>query len=198
MPRHIRGTNRHRFVYLIRHGDYVHSEDHFGGLLTEKGKKQTRCLVEPMAKIPVDAIYSSTMHRAYQTACILRDETFPELDIRRTPILKERIFPGWYSGDDIDHDKEQAACEALDEIWERFFRPSNTERHDVLVCHGNVIRAIVTRVIDAPLECWAKAGITNCGITQIFCLGDGRVRLVSFNERGHLPFALRHIGSGDD
>ena len=197
MPRHIRGTNRHRFIYLIRHGDYENSDEHFGGVLNEKGRKQARCLADPMSKIPVDAIYSSTMHRAYQTAETLRDEVFPDRKIRRTPVLVERLFPGVFNGRKIGHENADEAREALDKIWERFFRPSNTERHDVLVCHGNVIRAIVTRVFDAPLECWIQAWIANCGVTQIYCKDDGSVRLISFNERGHLPFSLRYIGCGD-
>ena len=196
MPRHLRGKNRHRFIYLIRHGDYEYSDEHFGGVLNDHGIEQAACLAEPMGRVPVDAIYSSTMHRAYQTAEILREQVFPDLTVRRTPILKERIFPGWFTGDQIDHEAEDKSREVLEKVWERFFRPSRSERHDVLVCHGNIIRALITRVLDAPIDCWTKAVIANCGITQVICLGDGRVRLLSFNERGHLPYRLRLFGRG--
>ncbi len=197
MPRHQKGTNRHRFIYLIRHGDYEHSAEHFGGLLNARGEEQARLLAEPMKRVPVDAIYSSTMHRAWQTAMILRDEAFPDLEVQRTPWLKERMFPGVYTGDDRDVEKEAEAEEVLEKVWERFFRPSRSERHDVLVCHGNIIRALVTRVMDAPLECWFRAVMTNCGITQVMCAGDGRYRLLSFNERGHIPYRLRIFGCGE-
>lgn len=198
MDRHQRGTNRWRFVYLVRHGDYVKSDEHFGGVLTERGKEQARCLREPLSRIPVDAIYSSTMHRAYQTATILRNEVFPDLEIQRTPWLKERIFPGWFTGEDCDEEAEQKAVETLDRVWERFFRVSRSERHDVVVCHGNVIRAIVTRVLDAPIGCWTNAAVACCGVTQTVTVEPGNTRLVAFNERGHLPYRLRAIGGGGD
>lgn len=198
MPKHVRGKNRNRFIYLIRHGDYVSSEQHFGGLLTPRGEEQSRCLVEAMQRIPVDAIYSSNMHRAFQTAEILRDGAFPELKVRRTPLIKERLFPGFRKGKAlINEEKEALARQVLDQIWERFFRPARSERHDVLVCHGNLIRALVTRAMNAPVECWINASIANCSITQIICLGDGRRALLSFNERGHLPYALRLFGNGE-
>lgn len=196
MPKHIRGTNRYRFVYLIRHGDYVESDDHFGGLLTERGKTQAQHLAAPMSKIPVDAIYSSTMHRAYQTAEILRKEAFPELEVQRTPWLKERKFPGWPTADELDDEEKDQARTMLDKVWDRFFCCSRSERHDVLVCHGNVIRALLTRALEAPLECWSHAAVAHCGISQLVCLEDD-VRLISYNERGHLPYRLRAIGSGD-
>ncbi len=196
MPRHHRKKNRHRFVYLIRHGDYEKSPEHFGGVLTPRGEEQTRHLIDPMSKIPVDAIYSSKMHRAVQTAQILRDGAFPELEIQQTPWLNERLFPGYFTGEDADVEKDQKAREILEKCWSRFFRPSRSERHDVLVCHGNVIRAILTRVLGAPLEHWFRAGIANCGITQLVSIDAETTRLISFNERGHLPYRLRYIGSG--
>lgn len=195
MPRHVRTKNRHRFIYLVRHGDYVQSEEHFGGVLTPRGEAQARCLIEPMKRIPVDAIYCSDMYRAYQTAKIVRDGAFPEMRLRHTPIIKERLFP--YHHEELDPEKSAVAMQALDQIWDRFFRPSRSERHDVFVCHGNLIRALVTRVIQAPVECWINASIANCGITQVLCRGDGRCALLSYNERGHLPYALRLFGSGE-
>jgi serine/threonine-protein phosphatase PGAM5 len=197
MPRHVRARNRNRYLYLIRHGEYVQSEEHFGGVLTPRGEEQARSLVEPMKRIPVDAVYSSNMHRAYQTAQILRDEAFPEMKIRRTPVIRERIFPNHHNLGDLDPEKDAVAMQALEEIGRRFLRPSRSERHEVFVCHGNLIRALVTQVIEAPVECWINASIANCGVTQILCRGDGRRVLISFNERGHLPYALRLHGCGD-
>lgn len=193
MSGHIRGTNRHRFIYLIRHGDYQSSDEHFGGLLTPRGRQQAELLAGEMSKIPVDAIYSSTMHRAFQTAGILRDRSFPRLSIQRTPWLNERIFRNHR-----DYDVDPEAEQMLGKLTNRFFGRSRCERHDVLVCHGNVIRALVTRVLDAPVESWTNAAIAHCSITQLVCLGSGGERLISYNERGHLPFRLRLVGSGNE
>lgn len=194
MTGHQRGTNRWRFIYLIRHGEYEECDEHSGGVLTECGEEQARRLAEPMGKIPVDAIYSSTLHRAWQTARILRDEIAPELEIRRTPLLNERMFPGYLDEEQRDEEEEAEAREMLDKIEDRFFRPSRCERHDVLVCHGGVIRALLTRVMGAPLENWAEPSIACCGITQLVSVDDGTTELISYNERGHLPYRLRAIG----
>lgn len=197
MPRHQRGTNRYRFIHLVRHGEYEESPDHFGGLLTERGIEQAHCVAERLREVPVDAIYSSKMHRAYQTAQIIVEDSFPGFEVRQTPWLNERIFPGYHVGDEIDEDAEDVAREMLWKLEDRFFRPSRSERHDVIVCHGNVIRALVTRVLEAPVECWVQAAIANCGITQIVNVAPRENRLISFNERGHLPYRLRRIGCGE-
>lgn len=185
---HQRGSNRFRYLYLVRHGDYVLSEEHFGGVLTERGRAQTATLADYFVNYPVDAIHSSCMNRAYETALGLRDRINPEFEVRRTPWLNERLFPG------LDRDRTpeyyETSMQTLDKLCERFLRPSRSERHDVLVCHGNLIRALVTRVLEAPIESWIRAFPENCGVTQILCR-PGKNTLLAYNERGHIPFDLR-------
>ena len=60
-------------VYFIRHGT---TENNIAGRfqgrsdipLGEKGRKQAACLGERFAHIPLDAVYTSPLRRAYQTA----------------------------------------------------------------------------------------------------------------------------------
>jgi len=70
----------------------------------------------------------------------------------------------------------------------RFFKPARgNDKHEILVCHGNLIRALVCRSLDVPVYAWLNAEPHHCGVTRVRIRADGRVRVVSFNETGHLP-----------
>ncbi len=61
----------------------------------------------------------------------------------------------------------------------------------VIVCHGNVIRWITCRVLGADPKLWLNMGTTNCGVTTIQVRPDGKLRLISYSDFGHLPPALQ-------
>ena len=60
-------------VYFIRHGESeANCNKRFGGQLdtplTELGLAQARCVAKFFENIPLDAVYSSNLSRAYETA----------------------------------------------------------------------------------------------------------------------------------
>jgi serine/threonine-protein phosphatase PGAM5 len=74
----------------------------------------------------------------------------------------------------------------------RYFRPpGDADEHEIIVCHGNIIRYFMLRVLQAPPELWIHADIYNCGICEIVMGGERGMYLLSFNDSGHLPAALR-------
>ena len=88
---------------------------------------------------------------------------------------------------------EMAACDSnLSRAWSRYMVPSpDADRHDILVCHGNVIRWFVSRAVGGEPRRWASMEIGNGSITILAVRPDGTIRLVCFSDVGHLPLATQ-------
>jgi serine/threonine-protein phosphatase PGAM5 len=62
--------------------------------------------------------------------------------------------------------------------------------HDVVVCHGNVIRWFTAKVLKNDPENWLEASIANCSITVVQVRADGSTKLISFADSGHIPWSM--------
>ena len=84
---------------------------------------------------------------------------------------------------------EAAECkEQLENAFAEFFVPSpDTDRHEILVCHGNVIRYLVTKVMKVDPHSWLQISVGNCSITVIRIKADGSFKLLGVGDVGHLP-----------
>ena len=84
-----------------------------------------------------------------------------------------------------------AACDSsLALAWAKYVVPTpDADRHEVLVCHANVIRWIVSRVVGGDPAHWSAMEIANGSITIIAVHADGAAKLVTFSDVGHLPVA---------
>jgi serine/threonine-protein phosphatase PGAM5 len=65
--------------------------------------------------------------------------------------------------------------------------PASTDEHEIVVCHGNVIRYSVLRALQLPPEAWLRIGLYNGSITRVDVRPDGRVSLRALGDAGHLP-----------
>lgn len=199
-------TDGVRTVYLIRHGEYDHDDERdpdVGKALVPLGVAQARILGARLRGLPVDmtSLHSSTMSRARQTALVIGEE-FPDLELRTSRLIRECTPPTWR--EDIMAGETQAdlgACtEQLDEAFPLYFAPSpDSDRHDVIVCHGNVIRYFVTKVLQVDSMAWLGMSIGNCSLTVVKIKADGSMKLLSFGDVGHLPPNLStRTAPGDD
>ena len=185
-----------RTLWLIRHGEYEHGVDTPDeGALVALGRQQARLLAARLDGLPVafTSIQASTMTRARETGELIAAH-FPQLELglfddirectpttRRADIMED-LEPG-----------EAAGCEAaLNAAWGRLFRPASgaADEHDIVVCHGNVIRWFVTRALDVDPEAWLGMSIANCSLTVIQVRGDGSCKLISFADSGHVPWSM--------
>ncbi|MCH8825041.1 MAG: histidine phosphatase family protein [Planctomycetes bacterium] len=157
-----------RTIYLVRHGFYDYKDDadpDVGKALLPLGVAQARLVGARLRRLPVeiDALYASTMTRARQTARVINQE-FPHLDLQKTRILRE-CTPTTWRQDIMEglEPGEAAECEAqLEQAFKEFFVPSPEEdRHEILVCHGNVIRYLVTRVQGVDPHSWLMMSVGN-------------------------------------
>ena len=192
------GSQGTRTLILVRHGLYENADprdDDTGKGLTEDGRKQARLTGARLSAWPqrIGALYASTMTRARETAAILA-EALPGHAPRLTRDLREctpptdraDIMAGLGPG-------EADTCRSrLEDAFARYFRPAaGGDSTEVLVCHGNVIRYFVCRVLGLDPVRWLAMTIANCSLTVVQVRPDGTMRLLSFSDAGHLPAALQ-------
>jgi len=183
-----------RTLYLIRHGfyDYHDKRDpEVGKALLPLGIAQARLVGNRLISLPVrfSVIYSSTFTRARETALVICQE-LDSLEVIESKLLAECTPPTWREDIMADYDRaELTECkEQLEAAFARFFVPSlEGARHDILVCHGNVIRYFVTRVLGVDTLSWLGMSIGNCSLTVVRVNSDGTMKLLSFGDVGHIP-----------
>ncbi len=182
-----------RMIYLVRHGQYVSNEVksiegmparrlaslHDGGL-TALGTKQAEHVAERLSGYPISKVYCSSLPRAVQTAKIIV-ERFPHLSLQTRGLFRE-CTPFV--------ENEDACNRALKAYGELFKYAVGEDKHEIVVCHGNLLRYFVSLALGLEPDGWATMGTFHCGITQMAIDRKG-VRLISHNDFGHIPDAMR-------
>jgi len=193
-----------RTIYLIRHGDYNHEDERdpdVGKELVPLGIAQARLVASRLKSLPIKitSLISSTMTRARQTAMIINRE-FPELELQQYRLIRECTPPTWRKDIMEREDPEELknCTDSLEAAFNKFFIPSpdNEDRNDVIVCHGNVIRYFVTKVLKVNAMAWLQMSIANCSLTIVRIKPNGTMKLDSFSDSGHIPFNMRTYTGG--
>lgn len=177
-------TNGSRYIVLLRHGQYDLSSF---GRLTELGKEQAQRAAVYLMGTKFDAVWSSTLVRAKETAEIVTNEIGHRS--KATGLLREGMYTK-LEGYDIPADERREDRERAEKAFVKFFAPSKRDRTELLVCHGNLIRYFVCRVMGVSYAKWVKLNSHHCALTRIVVRGNGAMRVVSYNETGHLPERL--------
>jgi len=195
-----------RTVYLIRHGEYDQadtSDSDIGKKLTPLGIAQARLVSARLKEMPVEftSLTSSTMTRARETAMVINEE-FPMLALIQDSLICECTPPSWrkelMAG--VDTTEREICIANIELAFNKYFIPSTDEdaRHDLIICHGNVIRYLVTKVLNVNALSWLEMSITNCSLTIIRILPDGRKKLDTFSDYGHIPENMRTFTGGEN
>ena len=191
-----------RTVILVRHGAYVADpkDESPGPGLSPIGVAQAKLAAARLAGMPgtFDALRASPMTRAHETAKVIAAE-LPGVTLEVIPELAE-CTPPTRRREIIANDKPEdlAACAAkLDAVFARFFVPARgSERRELLVCHGNVIRSLVTRALRVDPESWLEMSVAHASLTQIRVEADGRFKVISVGDIGHVPPNLQTGATG--
>jgi serine/threonine-protein phosphatase PGAM5 len=181
-------------VYLIRHGEYDHADERDPDIvkgLVPLGVAQAKIVAARLRGLPVEisSLHSSTMTRARQTALVIGEE-FLDLEVQKSRLIRECTPPTRRKDVMAEETKAdlKACTRQLEEAFALYFAPSpDADRHDVLVCHGNVIRYFVTKVLGVDTEAWLGMSIGNCSLTVVTVNADGSMKLLSYSDVGHLP-----------
>lgn len=194
-----------RTLYLIRHGAYdpndtTDPED--GPWLVPLGVAQARLVAARLRAMPVTmtSLHSSTMPRARQTALVIGRE-FPDLELQQSDLLRECTPPTRRQDvmDRVGAERARECRDGLDQAFSEYFKPSrDADRHDIIVCHGNVIRYFTTRVLGVDPEAWLGMSIGNCSLTIVRVTANGTMMLMSYNDMGHMPPNLQTQTSVDN
>ena len=196
-------TDGLRTLYLIRHGDYDHQDTRDPDVhraLVPLGIAQARLVAARLRSLPVrmTSLHSSTMTRARQTAAVIGAD-FPDLKLETSTLIRECTPPSWRRDiiEGVDAEELTACRVRLEAAFAAYFTPSPAaDRHDIVVCHGNVIRYFVTRVLQVDHQAWLGMSIGNCSLTIVRIAADGAMTLVAFNDLGHSPPNLQ-TSTGD-
>jgi serine/threonine-protein phosphatase PGAM5 len=183
-----------RTLYLIRHGFYDNkdpADERVGRHLDSLGRAQAQLVADRLKSLPVkmNRVVSSTFVRAMETGDIIA--TTLGMTCARDSLIRE--CTPWSSRKDIRYDmmrndNPDSATAELERAWAKYAVPSpNGPSHDVLVCHGNVIRWFVTKALGVDTKQWGSMDIANGSITIITIRPDSVVRLVTFDAFAHIP-----------
>jgi probable phosphomutase (TIGR03848 family) len=197
-------------LLLIRHGlnDWVGKRVPGwtpGISLNEEGQKQAISLAESLASLPLEAIYSSPLERAVETAEPLArshgleielrerlgDTRYGELtghaieDILKTDMWEKfRVYPSRtrFPGAETIYEVQVRVVAELEEIL-----GAHREGNVAVVAHGDVIRVAVAHYIGLPLDLLGRIWVSPASVT-ILRFGEWGPRLTLLGHTGSLQF----------
>jgi probable phosphoglycerate mutase len=209
-------------IVLIRHGETAWNAErrlqgHIDIGLNAEGERQAEALAAALAAERFDAIVSSDLARARQTAqAVARRHG---LDVGTDPALRERCYGGFegllyaeiaarypaqfaaWQARDID--SVMPAGERVAESFRQFYQRAVgailalAEAHPggrlALVAHGGVLECAYRAALGLPLETPRNFKVLNASVNR-FSAAGGKLVLTSWGEVGHLaPRALDEL-----
>lgn len=191
-------------LVLVRHGHYAPdpaADEALGPGLTPLGVAQAHLVGARLAGLPThfDGLLVSPLQRARDTAAAIavdfpgrRFEVVPDLAECTPPTRRADIMAA-------ETPAALAACQAqLERLFAAYFKPAQgADRTDLLVCHGNVIRYLVTRALGVDSQAWLEMSVGHASITRIRVEADGRFKVIAVGDVGHLPPNLLTGATGD-
>ncbi len=197
-------------ILLARHGQTASnlhrlymgwsSED-----LDETGLTQVRKLAARIAGLPIAAVYSSPLQRAYSTAKVLAEPHHLEVNTSEDLIeIKfgdwqglslEEIRKGW---PDIwkawrEHPDQESipGGESFVQVSRRavrFFEAIRREHHDsrvLIVSHEIIIKILIMTALNADFDIYRRFVISNASLSLIRARGDW-LQAITINDISHL------------
>jgi broad specificity phosphatase PhoE/HD superfamily phosphohydrolase YqeK len=194
-------------IFLLRHGEtQYNAEKRIQGqtqnVLNPNGKKQAQELKKFFDRIPIDAVYSSPLKRALQTASIV----FPKHEIRTDAGLREReygILEGmkWeiarkkYPKELAEYEKTRdlrvAGAESTEQVQERARKATqkivkeNRGKRIAIVGHGFLNKALLAALLGWPKEKLATTHQFNAAVNELV-LQNRKWKLLRTNSTDHL------------
>jgi broad specificity phosphatase PhoE len=160
-------------IFLARHGETDWNaqerwQGHADTPLNERGREQSRALAARLAGVPFEAVYSSDLRRARETAEIVSADR--ELPIGVEPALREIDVGSWQGLTNAEVLERFPGVDRPDgETFEAFRErvlgalQAICSRHDggnvLVVAHGGCVRTLQRHLLGEPLPT-----IENCGV----------------------------------
>jgi len=195
-------------IYLIRHGRQSSRLCNIDVDLSEEGRRQSALVGERLASIDIEAVYSSHLVRAVETAReanrywnakhIIRQElreiSFGDMegmadeeiaekygDFQKEQARLEEDLP--YPGGECAGDVMKRAIPVFEEI------AASGYQNVAVVTHGGVIRSVTSALLHMEPKYYRLLGnsLENCSITEVhWNEKTGRFLMERFNDYAHL------------
>jgi len=155
-------------LLLVRHGETDWNAEgrlqgHTDRPLSDYGRRQARRLAEELEGEELEAIYSSDLVRAHETAEIVGERL--GLPISLEPALREKDWGSWEGLDAVERDRVEFVGESTEAHQERMLRALRriAELHPgngrvLVVTHGGSMRRVQTAAMGMALPV-----VENCG-----------------------------------
>ena len=206
-------------IYLVRHGEVAgNTGEHrtFAGArdlpLTEKGQQQKEAVADALADKKIDAVYASTLQRAFQTGeaiaarhglpivgmDALREvnygdwEGLSERDIAQyhADLWKRRVADPW-NVSPPGGESYSALWARLEPAWRQIIEV-NTGKTVVVVGHNGSLRVLLCELLGAPPANARRLQIGNCSLTKVQ-IGD--TKTVPQGQLEGPPVVISYINS---
>jgi broad specificity phosphatase PhoE len=192
------------YIYLVRHGETDWNtkllfQGHTDIKLNKNGIKQAKCIAKAFMGQKLDAIISSDLTRAVQTAAEISKKIPLKCAIIKEKGFRERNY-GNLEGTTYNRYHRQDKSFTGEKDKEFFARVNSTfdrvvkEHRDediAIVAHGGVVRQIIAYILG--LKNYKKLRVYNASISEIFYNPEKRgFFLLSFNSVAHLPKSERN------
>lgn len=192
-------------IYLVRHAnpDY-RLEKKLGDKLmplSKEGRKQAKLLATRLKGMKIDKVYSSALARAQETACaytslfktkeIEVDDRLDEIDwkdwyrvkyFRTSESRRKQYLPNYKKLEKHLDNFQAKTRRLLADVFEE-----NKGKTVALFCHGNVIKTILTGIINADVIGFLSLEVFQASISKLVIDRDGYVKVSFINDVRHLP-----------
>ncbi|GFY72585.1 hypothetical protein TNIN_350641 [Trichonephila inaurata madagascariensis] len=184
-----------RHILLIRHGEYdTSAQKDVDRRLTPLGRKQADFVGQRLKDLPFNytKLVRSTMTRAQETSDIILKH-FPDLPVEDCDLLREGfpIPPDPPSSWNVPDEVFLKDGSRIEMAFKKYFHRANvnqtSDSYEIMVCHANVIRYFICRLLQFPPEAWMRFSLHHCSISWIVILPSGRVGVYAIGDSGFLP-----------
>lgn len=195
-------------LYFVRHARQSSPLCNVNVDLSEQGLEQARLLAQRLKTVPFDALYSSNLIRAVQTAEIVNQyhhlthevregiqeidfgdwtgmkdavikETYHDFIVENAKLEQDLPYPGGENGEDV----VRRAMPVIQEILQ------SGKKNILVITHGGVVRALTAHLLGLDLSQKGRFGaaLEHTSITEFrYKKETGQFYLQRFNDYAHL------------
>lgn len=207
-------------LLLIRHGENDVMLRRLAGrmpgvILNEKGRRQALELAEALTQVPLNAVYSSPLERAVETARPLAERH--HLEVQDRPALMEADYGEWqgktykqlgrmnkwkgiaqkpsqirFPGGESFIEVQQRAVSELDGLVREWQLPETAETKQeqvvAVVTHADIISLSLTHYLNMALDDFLRLSIAPASISIVQYDGTGLPKVIGINQPAHFTW----------
>ncbi len=194
----------HTEIFLIRHCNPDYSlQKKLGDRLmplSKAGLRQRKFLTEKLLDMDIDRVYTSSIKRAQETAVTYLKKTkkravvesgLDEINwshwrnIKYFNMSEEGRKKRFKGHTDLDRDLDVLQADVR-RVFANIYK-DNIGKRVAVFCHGNLIRALLTGILNADIIGFLSMEIFQSSISEIIIDKEGYIKITFINDVNHLP-----------